>query len=157
MTRPSLVSLLMNFAVSLAERATCSRLRVGCIITDVTLREVLAYGYNGNARGFPNACDSNQPGACGCLHAEINALIKVRARVNGMVVFTSVAPCVSCAKAMINAGVDTIHFQQPYRSFTGLDALIRAGIPCIQVLPFDQRLVWRRSTLDAAIEGATGL
>ena len=57
-------------AEELAKRSTCTRLRVGTVLTDAELENVVAIGYNGNARGFPNRCDSTTPGACGCIHSE---------------------------------------------------------------------------------------
>jgi len=51
----------MRMAEELAKRSTCARLQVGSVITTGDLTQVLGIGYNGNARGLPNRCDSNQP------------------------------------------------------------------------------------------------
>jgi deoxycytidylate deaminase len=59
----------MRMAEELAKRSTCARLQVGTVITTPDLTQVLGIGYNGNARGLPNRCDSTQPGACGCFVA----------------------------------------------------------------------------------------
>ncbi|HEY3118676.1 MAG TPA: Hint domain-containing protein [Chloroflexota bacterium] len=56
----------MRMAEELAKRSTCARLQVGTVITTPDLTQVLGIGYNGNARGLPNRCDSTQPGNCGC-------------------------------------------------------------------------------------------
>ncbi|TME22926.1 MAG: hypothetical protein E6I67_04345 [Chloroflexi bacterium] len=56
----------MRMAEELAKRSTCARLQVGTVITTPDLTQVLGIGYNGNARGLPNRCDSTTPGACGC-------------------------------------------------------------------------------------------
>ena len=55
----------MRMAEELAKRSTCLRLQVGTVITTPDLTQVLGIGYNGNARGLPNRCDSTTPGACG--------------------------------------------------------------------------------------------
>src|SRR2546427_6241497 len=56
----------MRMAEELAKRSTCARLQVGTVIATPDLTQVLGIGYNGNARGLPNRCDSTTPGACGC-------------------------------------------------------------------------------------------
>src|SRR5436190_22672404 len=70
----------MRMAEELAKRSTCARLQVGTVITTSDLTQVLGIGYNGNARGLPNRCDSTTPGSCGCLHSEQNALLKAGAQ-----------------------------------------------------------------------------
>jgi deoxycytidylate deaminase len=70
--RIPLFEVYMRMAEELAKRSTCARLQVGTVITDRTLEHVLGLGYNGNARGFPNECDTDTPGACGCIHSEQN-------------------------------------------------------------------------------------
>src|SRR5215467_12094039 len=52
----------MRMAEELAKRSTCSRSQVGSVIATGDLTQVLGIGYNGNARGLPNACDSAEPG-----------------------------------------------------------------------------------------------
>src|SRR5207247_4162737 len=79
----------MRMAEELAKRSTCGRLQVGTVITDQALENVLAIGYNGNARGLPNKCDSSVPGNCGCIHSEMNALVKAPGNVRDKVVFVS--------------------------------------------------------------------
>jgi len=59
----------MRMAEELAKRSTCSRSQVGSVITTGDLTQVLGIGYNGNARGLPNRCDTTTPGACGCFVA----------------------------------------------------------------------------------------
>src|SRR5690349_23838660 len=74
--RIPLYEVYMRMAEELAKRSTCARLQVGTVVTDQVLENVLAIGYNGNARGLPNRCDSAVPGSCGCIHSEMNALVK---------------------------------------------------------------------------------
>src|ERR1700738_3822409 len=79
----------MRMAEELAKRSTCARLQVGSVITTPDLTQVLGIGYHGKARALPNRCDSTQPGSCGCLHSEQNALIKAGATLGGKVMFVS--------------------------------------------------------------------
>src|SRR5579872_6679531 len=73
--RPSFPAIYLDLARTLAARSTCKRLQVGTVITSTDFRKVLAVGYNGNATGLPNTCDREEPGNCGCLHSEENAVI----------------------------------------------------------------------------------
>src|SRR2546421_4654200 len=93
------------------------------IFTDQLLENVLAIGYNGNARGLPNRCDSSVPGSCGCIHSEMNALVKAPGSVRDKVVFISASPCVMCAKLIINSGVTHVFYRKAYRDPSGIEVL----------------------------------
>ena len=129
----------MRMAEELAKRSTCARLQVGSVITTSDLTQVLGIGYNGNARGLPNRCDSSEPGNCGCIHSEQNALIKAGAQLPGKVMFVSASPCVMCAKMIINANVGRVYYRQAYRDPAGLNVLRQAGV---EVIHYDR---WRDS------------
>ncbi len=131
-TRPPLFEVYMRMAEELAKRSTCRRLRVGTVITDGSLENVVAIGYNGNAKGFPNDCDTDTPGACGCIHSEMNALTKAPGQLRGKVVFVTASPCVMCAKLMVQANVEYVYYRLPYRSDAGLEILRQAQIPTIR-------------------------
>ena len=126
--RIPLYEVYMRMAEELAKRSTCSRLQVGTVVTDARLENVLAIGYNGNARGLPNRCDSTVPGQCGCIHSEVNALIKAPGSVRDKVVFVTNSPCVMCAKLVINSGVTHVFYRQAYRDPSGVELLSRAGV-----------------------------
>lgn len=130
--RTSFESLYMRHAFGLAERSTCARLSVGCVITSTDFRYVFGAGYNGNAVGLPNECDSPDPGACGCIHAEANAIVNCRAdRHEPKVAIVTHSPCRMCAKLLVNlGGVVRVLYSEHYRSPAGLDILSAAGISC---------------------------
>lgn len=126
--RPPWPDIILGFAVQLARRSTCARLKVGCVMVTPDHRQILAGGYNGGAKGLENDCESPVPGQCGHLHAEINACIKAPADVPKLVYVTNL-PCAMCAKALINlGGVQEVIFKETYRDVTGLTLLNRAGI-----------------------------
>lgn len=129
-SRPSFESIYMNLAWSLAKRSTCVRLKVGTVITSTDYRKVLAVGYNGNATGLPNQCDRTEPGNCGCLHSEENAVINCDApRSIEKIVFVTHLPCIQCAKRLINLGnVKKIFFSEDYRIRDSLELLRSVGI-----------------------------
>ena len=103
--RPSFEEIYIRLALTIAERSTCKRLQVGTVITSSDFRKVLALGYNGNASGLANTCDSDIPGQCGCLHSEENAIINCDSpRELEKFVFVTHLPCFMCAKRLINLG-----------------------------------------------------
>jgi len=126
--RESIESVLMKFALLLSSRSTCERLNVGCIITSNDFQRVYSYGYNGNAKGFSNSCDSSEPGRCGCIHAEANALIKCSIPDPHKVIFITQSPCKMCAKMIVNSGASHVYYFSDYRSDEGLEVLLRGNI-----------------------------
>lgn len=126
--RIPLYEVYMRMAEELAKRSTCARLQVGTVVTDASLQNVLAIGYNGNARGLPNKCDSAVPGQCGCIHSEVNALVKATGGHRDKVVFVTNSPCVMCAKLMINSGVTHVFYRRAYRDPSGVEVLATAGV-----------------------------
>lgn len=139
--RIPLYEVYMRMAEDLAKRSTCTRLQVGTVVTDALLENVLAIGYNGNARGLPNTCDSAVPGNCGCIHSEVNALVKAPGNVRDKVAFVSASPCVMCAKLFINSGVTHVFYRKAYRDPTGIEVLRTGGVTPV---PYDRwREQWR--------------
>ena len=134
-SRPSFQSIYMRLAQALSERSTCRRLKVGTVITSTDFRKVLAVGYNGNATGLPNTCDREEPGNCGCLHSEENAVINCDSpRQLEKIVFVTHLPCVACAKRLINLGnVKTVYYQTDYRLRDALEILRSVGIEVVQL------------------------
>src|SRR5258706_15938493 len=125
--RIPLYEVYMRMAEELAKRSTCVRLQVGTVVTDQRLENVLAIGYNGNARGLPNKCDSAVPGSCGCIHSEMNALVKAPGNGRDKVVFVSASPCVGCAKLIINSGGSHVFYRKADRDPSGGGGLQAGG------------------------------
>jgi len=136
--RPTFQKIYLRLAKELAARSTCSRLQVGTVITSTDFRKVLAVGYNGNASGLSNSCDRDEPGNCGCLHSEENAVINCDApRYIEKVVLVTHMPCVMCAKRLINLGnVRNVYYIQEYRSSESLALFEKVGIPVMQLDPY---------------------
>ncbi len=140
-SRPPLYEVYMRMAEELAKRSTCSRLQVGTVLTDARLEHVVAIGYNGNARGFPNRCDSDEAGRCGCIHSEMNALVKSPGELRDKVAFVTASPCVMCAKLMIQAHVSHVFYRERYRVGAGLEMLEQAGVRTVRYTRW--RDAWR--------------
>jgi len=132
--RPSFEEVYIHFAETIAQRSTCERLAVGTVITTIDYRKVLAVGYNGNASGLDNSCDRDDPGNCGCLHSEENAVINCDApRETKKFVFVTHLPCAACAKRLINMGnVVKVVYKNNYRNTDSIELLESVGIPVHQ-------------------------
>lgn len=139
--RIPLYEVYMRMADELAKRSTCARLQVGTVITDGALEHVVALGYNGNARGFPNRCDSDTPGACGCIHSEQNAVVKADGHLREKVAFVTASPCVMCAKLLVQANVTHVFYREPYRKPDGLNVLKAGGVQTIHYIKWKN--AWR--------------
>lgn len=131
--RPSLETIYMELAQLLARRSTCERLQVGAVIASQDLEQIYAVGYNGGAKGQRNDCDRNEPGNCGHIHAEINALIKCSIKDRDKVAFLTDSPCPVCAKALVNSGFSAVYYGRAYRDTAGLEILGLAGIQSQQL------------------------
>lgn len=119
----------MRFAQLLARRSTCRRAQVGCVVVTEDNCRVLAVGYNGGAKGVFNDCLSDEPGKCGHLHSEINALIKLDHNDPAKKkLYTTTMPCLNCAVAIVNAGIHEVIYLTEYRLTEGVEILGRAGI-----------------------------
>lgn len=126
--RPRKEQAFMTFAAEMAARATCDRLAVGAVFADAKMERILCAGYNGSYAGGPNGCDSHEPGLCGCIHAEINALTKSRDDLQGSICFVTTSPCKMCAKVLVNRGVSCVVFLNSYRNDEGVAILRTAGV-----------------------------
>lgn len=132
--RISKEELYLRMAEVAASRSACERHQVGAVITDSLLRNVLAVGYNGPAKGLRNACPGSpgSPGACGCVHAEVNALIKAPMD-EGRVLFVTLSPCLACAQLLLNAGVSRVVYREAYRLPVGAALLVDHGVKVEQL------------------------
>ena len=127
--RPQWDNIWMKFATLIAGRSIDPRFKVGAVIVATDNTQVLALGYNGDHAGGPNCIDSPEPGESGMIHAEINALIKMDYNcAKGKRMYVTLSPCIMCAKAIINAGIDEVIYFEEYKDSNGLDILKEAGI-----------------------------
>jgi dCMP deaminase len=97
---------------------------VGAVIVSPA-RQILATGFNGLPRGVEDRSDRlERPAKYDLIvHAELNAIIQcARHGVSplGCTVFTTFSPCVSCAIAMVQAGIARVVTWEP--ELDGADA-----------------------------------
>lgn len=122
-----------------AQRATCLRRAVGCVLVNAR-GHVLATGYNGVASGLPhcNEAEGDVPGmygdvdyypyacsgayspsgtnldCCQAIHAEQNALMQCKDIHEIHTCYTTTSPCVTCVKLLMNTSCQRIVFAEEY-------------------------------------------
>ena len=120
----------MRMAQIWAENSYCQRRQVGALI--VKNKMIISDGYNGTPAGFENVCeDEHGLTKPYVLHAEANAITKVAKSGNnslGATMYVTAAPCLECAKLIIQAGIKRVVYKDEYRLTDGVDLLRRAGI-----------------------------
>ena len=113
-----------------AENSYCERRKVGALI--VKDKSIISDGYNGTPVGFENVCE-DEDGLTKhyVLHAEANAITKLASSTQssiGATVYVTDAPCIECAKLIIQSHIIRVVYSKPYRLEDGVELLVRAGI-----------------------------
>jgi dCMP deaminase len=133
-TRPNWDDVWMATATLIAQRSYDPRYQVGVVIVSEDNTQVFAVGYNGNYKGGPNEVESDVPGESGMIHAEINALLKMDYNnPKRKIMYITLSPCRMCAKAIVNAGISEVVYEETYRDPGGLDILKSADVNIRQI------------------------
>lgn len=139
----------MNLADDLAKRSHCVKNHVGAVLTKDT--RIISIGYNGPPANTHN-CDEEWP-EDGCprdsrnscslaLHAEENAIlyaIKNGAQIQGATLYTTLSPCIACARLILSSGIKEVFFKDSYAAYKGLqndegvDFLNKFGVSCLKL------------------------
>jgi len=113
-----------------AENSYCERRKVGALV--VKDKMIISDGYNGTPSGFENVCeDENNVTKPYVLHAEANAITKLARSSNnsdGSTLYVTAAPCIECAKLIIQSGIKRVVYGEKYRLEEGIDLLRKANI-----------------------------
>ena len=122
-----------------AENSYCHRRKVGALV--VKEKMIISDGYNGTPSGFENICeDDTNTTKPYVLHAEANAITKLARSSNksdGATLYVTAAPCIECAKLIIQAGIKRVIYAEQYRLMDGIDLLKRANIEVTYLNPDD--------------------
>ena len=123
-----------RFAEDLATLSKCNERHVAAVITDKDLTQVYSIGLNGGPKGLVD-CMCAIDGKYGCIHAEINALVKCTNTDFDKVMFVTLSPCKQCAAAIINApgGFSAVYYIEQWKDTTGIELLKAAGIKVQQL------------------------
>jgi dCMP deaminase len=142
--RPDWDTYFMDIAHVVAKRGNCSRRQVAAII--VKDRRIVSTGYNGTPRGVRNCyeggcprCAGDAPSGtdlaeCVCSHAEENAITQAAYHGIGLrdaVLYSTLSPCLMCAKMIINSGIGEVVYEDEYEFTSQTKALFaEAGVKC---------------------------
>jgi len=125
----------LEMAAVWAKNSYCKRRQVGALL--VKDKMIISDGYNGTPSGFENICeDEDGHTKPFVLHAEANAITKVAKSGNssqGATMYVTTAPCLECAKLIIQAGIKRLVYKEDYRISDGVELLRRAGIEIVNV------------------------
>lgn len=130
----------MNIATLVAERSTCDRAYVGCVLVNKDNR-IISTGYNGSISGNLQ-CDEvghkMRDGHCiATIHAEMNALLycaKEGISVKNSICYVTHFPCLNCTKSLIQAGISKIYYKEAYRTDEyAIELLEKNNIEYIQI------------------------
>ena len=146
--KPSFNLIFMNLATDLAARSHCVRAHVGAVLVKET--RIISIGYNGPPAGTHNCdeewpdtgCDRDSKGSCSlALHAEENAIlyaVKNGSKIAGSTLYTTLSPCIACARLILSSGIKIVYFKDSYAEYKGLpsdegvDFLRRFGVEVIK-------------------------
>jgi len=143
--RPSWDEYFIELAQIVRKRSNCLRSPYGAVI--VKDFRIISTGYNGTPHGIKNCidggcerCARRQKGeietheyqeSCICIHAEQNAIIQAAyqgSSTRGATMYSTISPCSSCAKMIINAGIVRYVYYKPHHDEDGVKLLKSAGL-----------------------------
>lgn len=139
----------MQMAEIAKTRSTCKRRQIGAVI--VKDKRLLSTGYNGAPSGTAHCLDigcmreelgipsGQRHELCRGLHAEQNAIIQAAyhgVSIQGATLYSTLQPCILCAKMAINAGIKKIIFKGQYPDELSMKMLEEAGM---ELLQFDNK------------------
>ena len=129
----------LSIAGKVAERSTCSRKQVGCVL--VRDRAILSTGYGGSIRGLPHCtdvgCEIGPDGGCKrTIHAEVNSVAQAAKHgtcIDGATAYVTLSPCYDCFKMLVNSGIKNIVFDEAYRIPLDPDMVAKCGVSLKQI------------------------
>ena len=141
--RPDWDEYFMRIAEVVALRSNCLKRQVAAIV--VKDRRVTTTGYNGTPMGTRNCNEGGCPRCsdeevesgtrldeCLCCHAEENAITQAAYHgtcLRDTTLYSTMSPCLLCAKMIINSGIREVVYNQQYPLGTAsLNLLREAGI-----------------------------
>lgn len=120
----------LRMAAVWAENSYCKRRQVGALI--VKDQMIISDGYNGTPSGFENVCeDENNVTKPYVLHHGSQCHYESGRFVNsskGATIYVTSAPCIECAKLIIQSGIKRVVYSEKYRVEDGCNLLRRAGV-----------------------------
>src|SRR6188474_1783407 len=125
--RPGWDQYFMDIARVVASRSNCMKRKVAAVI--VLDKRIISTGYNGTPRGTKNCNEGGCPRCnsmaasgtsldeCLCSHGEENAIVQASyhgVSLKDAIIYTTFAPCLMCAKMIINSGIREVVYNLEY-------------------------------------------
>lgn len=123
----------MKFAYMCASLSKAKDKKVGAVAIKNNL---IAFSWNGTVPGTCNETECDGKTLAEVLHAETQAMAKFnRAGVSlkGAAIYCTLSPCIECAKAIWQQGIELVVFHEPYKDLSGLAFLHKHNIPILQL------------------------
>ena len=131
--RPKFIDAYMDVAERFAQLSSAVRLQVGAIV--VKDDRIISIGYNGMPAGWDNVCEHEGKTKPEVLHAESNAIAKLASShesgKNATLLCTH-APCIDCAKLILQSGISTVYYKSSYRDNSGVNFLNKSSVKVIK-------------------------
>lgn len=146
MSRISRPQMFMDICDIVAKRSTCGRQNVGAVLVN-TQHSIVSIGYNGPPSGEPHCtgrgCSLGSTGGCSrSIHAEENAINRygLKAHVaEELDIYTSLSPCMDCARRIYSIGVvKRVFYRQEYRIRDSIEWLNQQDIKTYRLTPAGQ-------------------
>lgn len=127
----------MKVAELTAQRGTCNKLHVGCVLVNDDDHRIVAVGYNSSHKKSPHCSDH------GCLivdshcirtlHAEQAAIINLSRKYQNLSCYTTHCPCINCFKLLVAANVKIIYYKNFYDDLSRTQLNKELGVRFIQI------------------------
>jgi dCMP deaminase len=138
----------MEIARAASKRASCFKKKAGAVL--VRNKQILSTGFNGAPKKIQDCfekgyCMRQKAGIpsgeklefCMATHAEQNAIVQAACSgtaINESILYTTVQPCILCAKVIINSGIKEVVFEIPQKDFNKKQPLPESDILAAQLL-----------------------
>ena len=121
----------------LSRNSRATRAKVGCIIWDMKRRTIISLGYNGTPEGEDNQMELDNVTLDTVVHAEMNALRKLRfwELRKHLVLFVTHAPCKRCAEMIVKHRIRKVYYLDNYGAPSGLEHLRAHAVDVRRLLP----------------------
>jgi dCMP deaminase len=121
----------------LSRNSRATRAKVGCIIWDMKRRTIVSLGYNGTPEGEDNEMERDNVTLDTVVHAEMNALRKLRfwELRKHLVLFVTHAPCKRCAEMIVKHRIRKVYYLDNYGAPSGLEHLRAHAVDVRRLLP----------------------
>ena len=100
-----------------AERSSCERLHVGCLL--VKDNRIISQGYNGHLPGAPHESIVKNNHEQATVHAEQNAICDCAKRgvsCRDSTAYVTHYPCIICTRLLLAAGINEIKYLEDYKN-----------------------------------------